>query len=249
MIVFLIGCVVPFLSVEPTATPIPPTDTPTPEVSDIVFKTPEEAILHYFEGVAQSDAEKILQACAVNEMSKNFKFDLYTERLKVLMPVQFPAPADYPFYIEANKMQLTAQIFNSVKIFAFSLLSSEEVGEGRDIIIDTKRTNAFIQDVNPERLARLEVMQIGLPNEDIMNNERYRETAAKLAAIYGADESTERVALFSFEKNYYYVGFTLLRYGETWKISGQVSPLANTKALGTPEETTVEEFESMIKGD
>ena len=69
-----------------------------------------------------------------------------------------------------------------------------------------------------------------------MNDARYLENAARLASIYGADESTERVALFSFEGNYYYLGFTLLRYGDNWKISSQTSPLAGTSALGTASE-------------
>ena len=82
-----------------------------------------------------------------------------------------------------------------------------------------------------------------------MNDDRYQRNSARLAEIYGADESTERVVLFSFRSSYYYVGFTLLRYGENWKISSQTSPMANVSALGVPEKTTKQEFESMINGD
>ncbi|MEZ4679649.1 MAG: hypothetical protein R2932_36060 [Caldilineaceae bacterium] len=60
---------------------------------------------------------------------------------------------------------------------------------------------------------------------------------------------TERIALFAFEGNHYYVGFTLLRYGESWQISSQHSPLGSTDPLGTPTPTTVEEFESMVSGN
>jgi hypothetical protein len=214
--------------------------------SDVVFKTPEETITHYFEGVAQADARKILQACAINEMGEKFRFDLYTERMGVLLPTQSLSPTDYALYVENNKVQLSAQIFNRVRIFAYSLLSSEEVAEGMTIVIDAERTNNFMKDVDPQRLARLEVKKIGLPDKTLMNNARYLENATKIASIYGADESTERVALFLFEQNHYYLGFTLLRYGEDWKISSQVSPLANTNGLGAPQKTTVEEFESMI---
>jgi hypothetical protein len=35
-----------------------------------------------------------------------------------------------------------------------------------------------------------------------MNSAQYLENAGQIARIYGADESTERVALFSFEQNH-----------------------------------------------
>lgn len=259
-----------FLDTESTAAPLKPTAVPLPtrteapagpsipslltpdQISEIRFKTPEEAILHYFEGVAQADAAKIFQACAIDEMSEKFRFDLYTERFGMYMPVMSLSPTDYPFYVEINKIQRSAQILNRVKIFAFSLLSDEAVGGGIPIIIDPEedgeRIGNFVQDVDPTRLAQLKVEKIGLPDETRMNSDQYLESAAKLARAFGADESTERVALFSFAQNYYYLGFTLLRYGETWKIGDQFSPLAKTDTLGSPNVTTVAEFEDMIAG-
>jgi hypothetical protein len=228
------------------------TATAPNQASNLAFKTPEEAITSYLEGVAQSDIHKIAQACAIDEMSEKFKFDQYTERLRAFLPVQSQSPAEYPFYVEMNKMQLSSQIFNRVKMFAYSLLSSEKVDEGATIVLDTgatERIGQFIKDVDPKRLAQLELKKIDLPNKNLMNSTRYLENAAKFASIYGADESTDRVALFSFEGNYYYLGFSLLRYGDNWKISSQTSPLAGTSALGTPQKTTVEEFERMINSN
>ncbi len=258
-IVFLVACGNLLGPVESTTTPTPEsppaTLTPLPPIAipDQVFNTPEEAITYYFEGLVEADAGKILQACAIDEMSEKFRFDLYTERLSSFTPFISPAPSDYPMFVEMNKTQQSAQVFNRVKIFTYSLLSSEEVGEGKTIYIDlesdTERISNFMQDVNPQRLAQLEVKKIELPDETLMNTDRYLENAAKLASLFGADESTERVALFSFKQNYYYVGFTLLRYGENWKISEQVSRLGNTNPLGAAERTTVEEFESMINND
>jgi hypothetical protein len=100
--------------------------------------------------------------------------------------------------------------------------------------------------VDPQRLASLELIKIGLPDKTLMNSDKYLENATQIARVYGAEEHTERVALFSFEQNYYYLGFTLLRYGDNWKISRQTSPTADISTLGIPEKTTVEEFEQMI---
>jgi hypothetical protein len=239
--------------------PTPKASAPTPEgvastptvvvsPAEAVFTTPEEAITSYLEGVAQSDLQKILQACAINEMSENFKFDLYTARLGgVFLPTQFLAPADYPFYVETNQLQLSSQISSRVRILAYSLLSDEKTGDGSPITdMDAERTARFMKAVDPKRLATLEVTKIGRPEPALMDSAKYKDTAAKMALSYGADESTERVVLVSFEQQYYLLGFSLFRYGENWKIGSATSALANTSALGAAQPTTVEEFNSLI---
>ncbi|MEP7289005.1 MAG: hypothetical protein ABI947_24895 [Chloroflexota bacterium] len=215
------------------------------QTGNVSFKTPEEAITLYMQGVTQGDVGKILQACAINEVSENFKFDLYTDRLKAFIPYQSPAPSNYPFYVEMNKAQLTSQILGQVKIFVFSLLSSEKIADGNVIIIDPDRTAKFIKDVDPTKLAQLEVKKFALPNKTIMSSTKYTDNVTKIARVYGADEYTERVALFLFDGNYYFMGFTLLRYGETWKILNANSPLAGTSSIGAPQKTTEKDFEGV----
>jgi hypothetical protein len=224
------------------------TATTPKQINDVVFKTPEESITSYMEGVAQGDLGKILQACAINEISENFKFDLYIERMQALLP-QTQSPSDYPFYAELNKVQLSSQISNQVKFLAYSLLSTEAVGEINVIRMDEEQANKFTKEIDPQRLAQLKVEKIGLPDKALMTGDKYLENATKIARIYGADESTERVVLFSFEDNYYLIGFTLLRYGENWKISTQTSAIADISGAGIPKKTTVDEFEGMINGE
>ena len=52
--------------------------------------------------------------------------------------------------------------------------------------------------------------------------------------------------MLSFEDKDYLLGFTLLRYGDSWKVTYQTSNLAGTSALGTVEPTTPEEFAGLI---
>ena len=241
----------PVTPAQPTVIGTPMTAAPsqTPDQAvDVTFKTPEEAITYYLDGVAQNNLSKILQACAINEMGGKFNFGLQVERLGgVVAPGQFLSPSDYAFYAEINKMTVSSQILSQVKFFAYGLLSSEKVDDGSLIIhMDTQRVNKFIKDVDPRKLSTIEIKKIGLPNKTLMNDPKYIENATKSASVYGADESTERVALFSFEQSYYYIGFTLLRYRENWKISSQSSPLANTNVLGTPIKISADEFDSMI---
>jgi len=228
------------------------TVTAPDQASDVVFKTPEEAITSYLEGVAQNDVRKIAQACAINEMSEGFRFDLYAD--KTFLPADSLSPTNSPVYVEINKMQVSGQFFKGVKIFAYSLLSSEMVYDRSAlpglVKMDTERINRFMKDVDPKRLANLRVTQIGLPDKTRMNSASYLKNAANIALTYGADESTERVALFSFEQNYYYLGFTLLRYGENWKISDLRSALADILyRTGVLQKTTVEKFGDMISGN
>lgn len=217
----------------------------TPEVT---FKTPEATITHYLGGVAQHDLDQILQACAVNEMSENFEFDLSVENLGGFMNLSLSlAPNDHPFYLEINKMQITSQILNQVKNFSISLLSDEAMNGMPIFDVDAERVNKLINDITPERLVNLAVIQISLPSETIMSDPKYLERSARFANVYGANEQTERTVLFSFEQRYYFMGFTLLRYGENWKVSNQSSAIGNTSPLGTALETTLEEFETMIR--
>ena len=160
-----------------------------------------------------------------------------------------PAPTDYPLYVELHKAHLSGLILDRVKLFAFSLLSSdiEDDYEGGIIRMDIEGTNQFVIDVNPERLAEIEVQQIDLLNKTQMSSDEYIQYKVDRAGIYGADEATERVVLFTFEGDYYYVGFMLLRYGENWKISWQVSAMTNK--FGAAQKTTIEEYEALVNGD
>jgi hypothetical protein len=243
IVIFLLSCMA--LSCSQTASPIATPD----QITIVVFKTPEDAITSYFEGITENNLQKILQTLAINEMSENFNFDLYTERVGAFIPAVSLAPSAYPLYVESNKMQLSGEMVNRIKFFAYSLLSTEQVGEGVPIRTNPDGTKRFMEDVDPGKLSSLEIKSIDLANKKIMSTSQYLENAAVIAKIFGADESTERVALFLFEEKYYYVGFTLLRYGETWKISRQTSAIAGTNALGIVHSTTPEEFETIISGE
>lgn len=213
------------------------------------FSTPEEAITFYMQGVAEGDISKIMQACAVNEMSENFRFDLYTEWVQYLT-LMTPAPSDNPFYKEINKAQFSWQILNQVKNLTYGLLATEKgTVEGRTVPIDAAGTIQFMEEVNPERLAQLQVTMMGVPSPELANHERNQNNWNRIAQVYWADELTERVVLFTFEGDTYLVGFMVLRYGDNWKISSANSVLGNTSVSGAPQPITEEEFQELIGSD
>lgn len=219
------------------------------QTSNVSFNTPEEAITFYMQGVAQGNVSQIMQACAINEMGEGFNFELYTNRLRALT-ILSPAPSDYPLYAEINKVQFSWQILNQVRSLAYGLLATEKrVVEGQTVLIDPEGTISFMNEVDPERLAQLQVLEMGVPRPDIATTERNLENWSTVAQTYGADELTERVVLFLFEGNYYYAGFTLLRYGDNWKISSASSVLAGLSTFGTPQITTEAAFQELIGGN
>lgn len=209
---------------------------------DIAFATPEDAIAHFFEGLIQGDLGTILQSSAIDEMSENFAFDLYVDRLRAFMPIQSFAPADYPLYVEINRAEITARLSTQVKLLSYSLLAGDEIELDRTTIMELEGAQNLVLQVDPSRLAQLEVIEVSLPNPTAMSSDRYKENMLRLAVTYGADEATERVALVSFEDNDYLLGFSFLRYSDNWKISSLNSPLAGTTVLGAATLTTREEF-------
>ncbi|MFN8465669.1 MAG: hypothetical protein U0X20_08975 [Caldilineaceae bacterium] len=138
---------------------------------------------------------------------------------------------------------------SQVRNLAYSLLSAETVDGSIIANPGAERVQAFVTDVDPSRLAGIELVQIGAPSPDLLSSTRYQDNAAKQAAIYGADELTERVGLLSFEGKDYLLGFTVVRYGDGWKVMNQTSNLAGTSALGTVEPTTPDEFAGLIAGN
>jgi len=115
--------------------------------------------------------------------------------------------------------------------------------------VDGAWAEGFVAQVDPARLAGIEVLDARFPNPDLEASERYLENAAALAATYSADELTERLVLFYFEGRTYVLGFTLLRYGDTWLVSSQSSPIGGTSTFGTATPMTVEEYGSLVSGE
>lgn len=207
-----------------------------PKSEEAALTTPEAAIMQYLEGVAQNDIGKIMAASAVDQMSEGFQLEQHVELIGGnLNWLNTPAPVNYPFYVAANKVQQTARILTQVKFLAYALLSGEDIASERPIFdIDAERTRKFITDVDPARLATIEVKEISFPVPSYEDDSRYVEDSAKRASLYGADEYTERVVIFSFEGRDYYLGFQLLRFGANWKVMEQFSPLGNTSPSGIP---------------
>jgi hypothetical protein len=230
-----------------------PTNIPTSPApaaaASLPSATPEDAVTAYLDGVARQDINQILGASAIEEPAANFDFRRYVDRLQAMPLMVSPAPASDPFLIAINQARRENEILSSVRNLAYSLLTGETIDGSMIANPEPQRVDAFVTALDTSRLAGIELVQIGAPLPDLLNSERFQANAAEQARIYGADELTERLALFTFEGQPYVAGFTLLRYGTDWKVMSQVSNLAGTSALGTVQATTVAQFEDLIRSD
>jgi hypothetical protein len=218
----------------------------TSSAGDLDLSTPESAISAYIDGIARHDFNAVLAATAADSMSKKLDFVNFVDRVKSFI-VYMPVPTSDPFFIEINKVGLESQTASSVKLFTYGLMTTSKVIEGKTALMDAAAAQDFMSVVRADRLVELKLVKVGIPKPTIMNNEINQKNFAKLAAVYGADALTERVARLSFEGLDFMVGFRLIRYGENWGVFAQFSDLAGTSPLGVPTRVTPEAFEEMLK--
>lgn len=216
--------------------------------TDDGFASPEEAITAYLGGVAAGDLEQVLAASAIKEMASGFRFDLQADRLGAFLPVISLGPADDPLFVALNEARQTASLTQQIQLFTYDLLSDATIDGTVIAPVDAAWAETFAAQVDPARLAGIAIEDIRFSNAELEQNERYLENAARQAAVYGADEQTERLVLFAFEGDLYDLGFTLLRYGDGWKVASQVAPLAGTSSLGTARPTTAEDYDVTTSG-
>jgi hypothetical protein len=218
-----------------------------PEI--MAFPTPEDAIREYLAGVADADVDRILRATAVDEASEGFRLDLLTDRLRSFIPFTTMAPAEYPFFADVNRASQSARVLGQVRNLAYGLLSDVEIDGAPVLDVDKAWAESFVGQVDPSRLSSLAIAEIRFSDAEFEDDTRYLASATTQASIYGADEQTERLVLFSFDGDLYDIGFTLLRYGDDWKVFSQNAPLVGTSALGTARPTTADEFDRQTRGD
>lgn len=210
------------------------------------LSTPEGAIAAYIEGVAEQEFSAILAASAVENMSKGYNIVAHVDRLKALTP-RIPMPSSDPLFIEINKIDFTGTIAGNVKFLAYGLMSTSGIVEGKSVKMDATGAAEFASAVRGDRLSGLELVKVAIPSPKILNSERYQVLAALAAKMYGADASTERVALLSFEGLHFAMGFSLLQYGDEWGVRDQTAPTAGFGGFGDLKRVTPGQFEELLK--
>jgi hypothetical protein len=196
--------------------------------------TPEGAVEIYLDAFKARDLDTLLDVSAAEEIGEQVDFVAYVDRIRAWLPFQAPAPATDPFLVDLNRMQQAAQLLGQTRMLTYGLLTDVQLDGATVAPVDAAWAEAFMAQLDLSRLDGLEVGEIALPDPEIMGSDRYQEVMATQAAVYGADEMTERVATVSLEGQDWLVGFTLMRFGDAWQVSSQTSVIAGLPVTGVP---------------
>lgn len=215
-----------------------------PSSATVDLTTPESAVTAYVTGIKQQDFNGIIAATATEKMSEGFDFVAFVGRMRSLS-FHTPAPSNASLFVALNEADFTAQFARKVKFLIYGLMTTSEAVKGVTVPMKEDGAKDFMSVVSADRLKGLELVKIGIPNPALQNSEVNQRNRNELAKTYGADTITERVALLSFEGLHFVVGFSVIRYGDEWRVYSQESPIANQ--TGVPTRITPEEFEAMLK--
>jgi hypothetical protein len=213
--------------------------------------TPEAAVNLYLESIAANDFSCALRAYAAHEHAARFNFTALVSWVGVLSPARIEAPAEYPMFVEMNELRAKAEMAEATKQFVYGLLTDKDPAGSQTVQSDAE-IQAFVQAVNPARLATLRVVRIDQPRQSVTNGPEAQALFKKLSTLYGADEMTERIALYELSGQFFWSGFTLCRYDKTWKIykfeSNYGGPISGgTFTGGVVRKTTAAEYEAHLR--
>ena len=212
-----------------------------------VSSTPEEAIGSFVAALCENDLQKALQVCAIEDYAAGYDFVGMVDYMKTFMPLQQMAPSEYGLYAGINAISAMYALTNQIKMMIYSFFVPE-VGDGKPMYVGGSMDDAkaFATTVDPAKLKNLKLVRTDPPMQTLLNSEKNVKAFQRWADIYGADEMTERIALYELDGKTYLGGFVLLRYGEEWRIKSLNSNLAGLSVMGTVEETTPAAYASLL---
>jgi hypothetical protein len=210
------------------------------------FPTPEDAIKHFCGALAANDFAMALEACAVREQAEGFDFPGYVDRLKVHMLYTSPAPSTGDMYKDLNEAALMGGFANQIKTLIYSFFVTEGLDGTPVTPADRAYAEEFERAVDAKKLANLKLLRIDPPMKSILESAKNVENFGKMAKLYGAEEMTERIALYELDGRTFVGGFGLYRYASGWKICRLYSNLAGLSAMGAAAETTTQQYEGML---
>jgi hypothetical protein len=212
--------------------------------SNKAFGTPEAAIEHYVKSIAAADVDAAMTAFAVHDVAAHYDYAAVARFLPPVNPFSLYAPTHHDLYVRLNEMRLTAEAANAVKVYTYGLLVDPALEQAPAKPPTEADIAAFMAALDPSRLKALKLVRIDSAMKTAAANPEFLASQKRHAAFNGADEQTERLALYQLGQQSYSGGFQLLRYGNRWVISQPFSLLAHGPILA---KTTPAEYEARLK--
>jgi hypothetical protein len=207
------------------------------------FATPEAAVQQFVKSLAADDFDGAMQAFQLDDVLARAEA---TVKALLAGAAGSAAPSNRGALVRLTTINVVAEFAKMTRRFVYGLLLADQAEQATDAT--DANIDAFIRAVDPGRLRAMQIVRIDPPLLSQMASAEGIALARRQAATLRADESTERIALFQLDGNYYRGGFTLLRYGNAWRISELQSIYGNTSLRTDPvPKTTLEEYKELVK--
>ena len=206
------------------------------------YSTPEDAVHAAVSAIADNDARKLFAASAVTEAGAGYDLAAQAKQLDALPGIYYAgAPSEYEMYQDMNELMVANTLATQVRGFCYSFFIEDDLSQMAALTGDAQ-LGEYIEKVNPANLKELKVLRVDLPYPNTANSDDIKAAEKQSAALYGADNQEQRIALLELDGTLYWAGFTLLQYGNDWKVLALYSPLANQPATGAVVEVMEEEY-------
>jgi hypothetical protein len=186
-----------------------------------------------------------MESFAIDDYAAGFDFYTTARDMGSFTPTFLDGPTRYKMYVRINALKVTSEYVNQTMNFVASLLLDDGMldklkrsSESSDADI-----RAVVRALDPAKLRSLKVVRIDQPRRSVTSTPKFAELARKQAARQGAEDSSDRIALFKLRGTYYWSGFNLMKYGKTWRIRRLTSfhaeisgPAGRIAARTTPQE-------------
>ena len=198
------------------------------------FKSPEEAVTNYLNGLKELDFEKMLSSFAWETQAKHYSVKAAHERINAYSPATMPRiPSNNDFLESANMHALRSREINKIYSSIEAYILGSSFPDGKLVPLSNEdEVNAFLQKFNNDKIDKLKKLSnIRFLSPDSVTDGRFtskntQEAFLKSSVKYGADEATEIVAIADVGDELLWFCPTVVRYGSKWYIAS-VSSFTN----------------------
>lgn len=156
-------------------------------------------------------------------------------------------------YVRTNTLaamdRAAGQLVTFVTAFLIGPAETTRLGQGPRDANAAAKVIATLQGMDWNKLRGLKVVRVDVPHKPLMSRADVIQLLKEQGAVWGAEDLTERIALVQLGDEHYICGFSILKYGSSWRLKDLTSNIASESGyrLGVPEKITPEEFEAFTK--
>jgi len=212
------------------------------------FSTPESAITFFIDCVKAENYDCALRACAVEQIADGFDYEGLIKWLRVMSPSSQYLPSEYGLFAAHNRHAVEYFILHQLSWMTLSMVLPPEYESYlsmRMLVDSTINFDRVVADMNPQRIQRLEIAEIG--RSHLLDNERHEQYLEQQAEVYGAQAATSRAVLYELDGSLFVGGFQLLQYDGNWLIAALHDILISQPGTGTLiKVSSPSEFEALL---